>query len=302
MKTAERARGKWRGILLSLGVDERYLTAKHGPCPFCEGRDRFRWDNQDAKGTFYCSQCGAGDGIEFAKRFKGWTFQEAASAIDKICGVTSIDPHKKSVEPDDKQRRQMLNRLWAGAVPIDRHDLAGRYLIGRKVFPENVPSCLRFAKNCPIPSNGGFGPAMIALVHSIEGQAVQIHRTFLGPNGKANMDNPRALMNGKFPDGAAVRLARCDGLHLGIAEGIETALAASIKFRLPVWAALNANNLEKWTPPDGITHVTVFGDCDESFTGQAAAYVLARRLKTRMRINTQVRIPDVMGKDWADGE
>jgi phage/plasmid primase-like uncharacterized protein len=35
MKTLDAARGKWRGILLSLGIDEKYLRNKHGPCPLC---------------------------------------------------------------------------------------------------------------------------------------------------------------------------------------------------------------------------------------------------------------------------
>jgi len=45
--------------------------------------------------------------------------------------------------------------------------------------------------------------------------------------------------------------------------------------------------------------VAIFGDCDESFTGQAAAYALARRLVAD-GVSVVVRIPDTMGQDWAD--
>lgn len=41
------AAGRWRAILLSLGVNERALSGKHGPCPLCGGRDRFRFDDKD---------------------------------------------------------------------------------------------------------------------------------------------------------------------------------------------------------------------------------------------------------------
>jgi putative DNA primase/helicase len=298
MKTADRARGKWRGILIALGVDQRFLSSKHGPCPFCEGRDRFRWDNKGANGSFICSQCGAGDGIEFVKRFKGWTFNEAAREIDKVCGHVADEPQQvRRIDP--RARADMLNRLWASAKPLTAGDMAGRYLAKRGVLPLALPSCLRFAAECPIPFGGGMGPAMIALVMGPEGDAVNIHRTFLGPNGKADMENPRALMPGEFPDGSAVRLAPA-GDVLGIAEGIETALAASLKFGLPVWAAINAGSLAKWTPPPGVSEVVIFGDHDESFTGQAAAYTLANRLKARLRINARVMIPDTVGKDWAD--
>ena len=45
-------------------------------------------------------------------------------------------------------------------------------------------------------------------------------------------------MMGTMPTGAAVRLMPHEEM-LGIAEGIETALSASILFNVPVWAALD---------------------------------------------------------------
>ena len=60
------ARGRWRGILHSLGMDERSLSGKHCPCPLCGGKDRFRFDDKDGRGTYYCSGCGAGDGVKLA--------------------------------------------------------------------------------------------------------------------------------------------------------------------------------------------------------------------------------------------
>ena len=55
---------------------------------------------------------------------------------------------------------------------------------------------------------------------------------------------------------------------LGIAEGVETALAASIMFNVPVWAALNANRLKVWEPAEGVSEVVVFGDNDINSVGQ----------------------------------
>lgn len=299
MKTADRARGKWRGVLMALGVDQRYLTGKHGPCPFCEGRDRFRWDNDGGNGTFFCAQCGAGDGFEFLKRLKGWTFREAAHEVDGVLGhVREKDRPKPSFDP--KQRVDMLNRLWTGAVKLDGADMASRYLSGRGVLPESLPSCLRFAERCPVPHGGGFSPAMLAIVTDATGTPANIHRTFLGPNGKADMENPRAMMPGEVPDGSAVRLSQVHGARLGIAEGIETALAASKRFSVPVWAALNATMLAKWVPPAGVEEVLIFGDCDPAFGGQSAAFALAHRLAARLRMKVDVRIPQAVGTDWAD--
>ena len=101
-----------------------------------------------------------------------------------------------------------------------------------------------------------------------------------------------------MPSGAAVRLAPPEH-KLGIAEGIETALAASVLFNMPVWAALTAGLLGQWTPPAKVETVFVFGDNDASATGQAAAYTLTQKLKAK-GIATFVEIPLRTGEDWAD--
>ncbi|MEN9924033.1 MAG: hypothetical protein RL268_159 [Pseudomonadota bacterium] len=300
MNTTEAARGKWRGILLAMGVDgNRFLGGKHGPCPFCEGTDRFRWDNSEGKGSFICSQCGAGDGFEFLKRLKGWDFKTAAREVDKVIGHVRAEPVRRPM--DENARRERMNRMWADATELVPGDMAATYLAGRSVLPGEVPSCLRFHAACDAPDGKRY-PAMLALVHGPDGHPATIHRTFLGPNGKAAIDTPRALMPGEVPEGSAVRLYPVHGERLGIAEGIETAIAAAKRFRVPVWAALNATMLAKWQPPAGVTSVVVFGDNDPAFGGQAAAYALAHRLAARLRLSVEVMIPQATGRDWADAD
>ncbi len=52
------ARGHWAKILPALGVN--ILKNRHQPCPVCGGKDRFRFDDQEGRGTWFCNQCGAG--------------------------------------------------------------------------------------------------------------------------------------------------------------------------------------------------------------------------------------------------
>jgi putative DNA primase/helicase len=80
----DQARDRWPGILRELGVDERFLRNKHGPCPFCGGKDRYRFDDRDGKGTFFCNQCGPGDGMEFVMRYRKISFKEAAELVRGI--------------------------------------------------------------------------------------------------------------------------------------------------------------------------------------------------------------------------
>lgn len=297
MKTVDAARNKWRGILQSLGIDKRHLSGKHGPCPMCEGTDRFRFDDKGGNGSWICNVCGAGNGLDLLMTFHRWDFITAARKVDAIVGNVEVEAPRRVI--DDEQRAAMLNKLWASSRPIIEGDLAWRYLKSRRALPANMPACLRFAEACPVPGGGSL-PAMLALVTSQSGQPASIHRTFLGETGKANIATPRAMMPGDLPDGVAIRLYPVHGERLGVAEGIETALCAARRFRVPVWATISSGMLSKWQPPHGVTQVDVFADNDPAFGGQAAAYALAHRLAARLRIQVAVHIPDKPGRDWAD--
>ena len=297
-KTTNAARGKWRGILAELGAGELPRNAKkHGPCPICGGTDRFRFDDKEGRGTWICNHCGAGSGMELAMRLTGMGFAECASRIDGIVGNIKPEAPRQQPEMTDDERRRMLNEIWlAAAVPAEG-DLLHRYLAARCI-PE-APLDVRLHPACR-DGEGGVHPCMVAIVRDADGKPVSLHRTFLRRDGlaKAEIEKPRKYLGG-IPDGSAIRLGPANRI-LGIAEGIETALAASALFELPVWSAMDAGNLSKWSPPAGTEEVIVLGDSDEGFAGQAAAYTLARRIRhNRPEIHVTVRLPEI-GSDWND--
>lgn len=293
-RTVDVARGKWRGVLLTLGIEARFLTGKHGPCPLCGGKDRYRWDNRNGDGTYFCSGCGAGNAMDLLMAVKGWDFKKAAQEVDQVVGNVSAEPVKQAMP--EARRVSLLNDLWLGGVKVRDDSPVAAYLAMRGCSLPDT-DCLRYVENCPVP-DGGTMPAMVAMVMGPDGKPATLHRTFLGPRGKADMPNPRALMPGGLAEGSAVRLS-LHGERLGIAEGIETARASTRRFGLPCWAALNSVNLAKWRAPEGVRSIVIFGDNDPKFGGAAAAYECAHRNAVK-GVEVEVRIPQQIGLDWAD--
>lgn len=299
-RTTDAAKGKWKGILLSLGLPESVLQDKHGPCPICQdGTDRFRWDNKGGTGSYICTHCGAGDGMKLAELFTGKSFSQVATMIDAMIGNIKPDSQPAKTEMSDPDRRQILRSVWTETKPVALGDLAHVYLATRGVAEFIHPKALRYG--VLRDGEGGIRPCMVAIVSDADGKPSTMHRTFLRPDGKAKaeMDAPRKMMPGAMPDGGCVRLSEFGGGSIGIAEGIETAMSASALYSLPVWAALNTAALAKWQPPDGCEDVAIFSDNDKKFGGQAAAFALAHRLAVK-NMPVTVHIPDIAGTDWND--
>ena len=99
-KIIDLAAGQWPSILGALaGLSSEQLTDKHQPCPLCGGKDRYRFDDQDGTGSWFCNKCGGpsetgggGSGIELLMRRTGWTFKEAAQRVEQHLGVTPQRP------------------------------------------------------------------------------------------------------------------------------------------------------------------------------------------------------------------
>lgn len=294
----DQCQGKWRGILPALGMDSRFLSGKHGPCPICGGRDRFRFDDKDGRGTYICSGCGAGDGIALVMKSKGLDFKEAAQNIEAIVGSVPKELERRK-DRSEKSLREAMNAVWSAGLPVDEMNAVGRYLRARAIKMREWPKSLRYVERCR-HSAGGTHPAMVAKLTAPDGTPGQLHRTYLDFNGnKASGVECRMVMPGAIPKGSAVRLSAAAPI-MGIAEGIETALSASVIWSMPVWAALNTSGVMAWEPPEGTVEVIVFADNDANFAGQQAAFALAHRLAVQRSIRVRVEMPDEPDTDWND--
>src|SRR5262249_13795827 len=114
LDTIQRARHRWREILPRLGIETRFLTNTHGPCPLCGGRDRFRFDDRNGQGTYYCNQCGAGPGVILLRKKYGWDHKTACDEIDKIIGTGTAAAQAVPEAPRDSSDRRL--RAIEGAL------------------------------------------------------------------------------------------------------------------------------------------------------------------------------------------
>ncbi|HCU0915107.1 TPA: DUF927 domain-containing protein [Proteus mirabilis] len=77
------SQGRWLYILANLGITVPD-NHKHGACPKCGGKDRFRFDDKNGKGTWFCNQCGHGDGLDLVKLVTGKETKTACQEVSKI--------------------------------------------------------------------------------------------------------------------------------------------------------------------------------------------------------------------------
>jgi putative DNA primase/helicase len=304
----DRARGRWKDILSALGFPLAALSGRHCACPWCGGKDRFRWDDKEGSGSWFCSQCGAGHGVEAVIRWRKCEFSEAKEAIEKVLGQARVRMPSTRVASEDQQGR--MGAGWAQATRLNGMDPASRWLewrLGKAL--ETWPTQLRVVSKMPYGDRGSkvrtFHPAMVARFVSPDAQHTMLHRTYLrlDGRGKADVREARMFAPGSIPEGGAVRLAN-SAPAMGIATGIETSLAAMLLFKIPVWATLNDALLVKWIPPETVRNITIFGDNDVKFGGAMAAFGLAHKLACDRRYSfieqIDVRIPDHIGQDFND--
>jgi putative DNA primase/helicase len=296
--TAQRqANGKWMNVLTALGVSSKYLSGKHTPCPICAGKDRFRFDDKDGRGTFICSNCGAGDGFNFVSKY----FRvDLANAKEKVVSVLpNIKPDEKvKVKADPEKIRRNAISFWRSTKVVSAYTPVGKYLMRRcgLFMPFDV---IREGYGVIHPEDHKPYNVMASKISAPSGEGISIHQTYVTIDGqKAPVENSKRMLAGSLPAGSAIRLGE-PSERMGVAEGIETAISASLVANMPVWSCISAPILKGFEPPEICKSLTIFADNDKNFVGQAAAYELARRISMSYKIHVEVRVPEIVG-DWND--
>lgn len=223
-------------------------------------------------------------------------FQECA----RLVGLDAMRP-----APKWQQQRQETKRAEPRDVSLDIariraecEPLAGTlgetYLAGRGLKDPASPDLLFHPDLTDFETRRGYF-GIVATVRNGAGEPTGIHRTFLTDDGTGKAAPGRKMLGPVA--GGSVRLWPILDGSLGIAEGIETALAVMRIFpSVSCWAALSADNVARFECPAGVEDVTVYRDAGEA--GEKAATVLAGRLGAagmRCRI-----VAPIYGDDFND--
>lgn len=243
------------------------------------------------------------DGSFAVHSFAGDDWRECKDHVRALLGLGGFEPHAANDNRstfstatlladarDEARRTERALGLWRSAVAIDG-TLAASYLANRGLAYSGA--ALRFHPSCPFGQERH--PAMLGLMVDMATNSPRgIHRTALLPDGTGKAAPGKKMLGPS--GGACVKLTDDADVAdaLGIAEGIETALATGFA---PMWACLSAGTMERFPVLAGIEALTIFADSDK--TGIEAANDCGRRWHEAGREVT-IAEPIEPGADFAD--
>jgi hypothetical protein len=143
-------------------------------------------------------------------------------------------------------------------------------------------------------------PALIAPIKDSTGSLVAVQRLWCLPSVESTAKDSRAPLQarkkvlGAMADGS-VRLAAA-GSALGLAEGVETAIAAMMLFKVPTWAVCGAARLASVWVPDCVDQLYIFGDRGSAGERLAEGAWLAQGRQRQC----EIVLPDEGYGDFAD--
>lgn len=292
--------GHWPELLAAVGIDIP-RRGKHGPCPACGGRDRFRLDDRAGRGTWICNQCGSGDGLDLVCRVLSTTPKAAAELLAPLVGVSAAgaDPAERErvhqqqqarAEADAKQAEQLRQKAARRAAAI-----AGD--VAQGVSPYFTVKGLEWpqaAINRTLIREGGenFPAGSLVVVLTDEAGAlvnVQLIRA----------DGTKRYLHGGQKAGAYHRIE--GGALVAICEGYATGLSVHLAIGATVYCAMDAGNLLAVTTIARRQHpearILLCGDNDAHTQGNPGK---TKAEHAAAAIGGLVALPPEFSGDWND--
>ncbi|WP_329502698.1 DUF927 domain-containing protein [Klebsiella aerogenes] len=268
-----KANGYWPSILERLAIP---TNRSEGPCPACGGNTRYRFDDKDNRGTYFCSHCGAGTGLDLVMKVNQCGAREAAELVAEAMVLPMPEPKPA------RERPQM--------------DIAGKVAaLVSKAAPGQSAYLTSKGLQCPLP--------MLS-----DGSLLLVLRNGAGETTGAQVikpDGAKRLVAGTVKKGSFCELNSVElSETVIIAEGLATALSVQqIRPDAVIIAAIDAGNLlpvaqlMRQRYPDTQIIIAADNDCKpgEPNTGKDAAEKAAKS------VSGWVALPQSEEKaDWND--
>lgn len=262
--------------------------------------------------------CSAKEALNWAK---GWLGLAEGTGPRKSISAErqkEIDDRKRErdwLDAKDRIRRATsAAQIWKESVRLC--DQGVTYLEKRGIDQSYAGTELRLHRNLVYPTGDQnrltVFPAIIGRVSDEAGKGTGVWRIYLQPTGEGKAPVENAKLGLGHCLGGAVRIGGVWS-EIGIAEGIETALACrQLMHRttgtlIPVWSALSSAGVAGIQLPPEVLSVRIFADNDamkfrngkiKPSSGMSAARSLADRLEVEGR-TVRIEEPPV-NMDWLD--
>ena len=302
MKISEitaQAVGKWDYIFHSLGIEVG--NGKHCPCPICGGKDRFRFDNQNGRGTYICNQCGSGDGLELIKHYYHCDAKEASI---KVAEYLNLPNQSNQIRDKTVFRKRDSEQLHNNNIPENPVCKKVEYLLSKATLGQSeylTKKGLTF--DLPLLDNGRIFAPMLNLHNEYAGGQ------FIESDGSkhlmkgSNKKGAFILVSSILSRPAEVRAKVLTHNEIIICEGLATGISiAQFRHQSLVISAIDAGNLihvaKAIRDVNQTAKIIIAGDND---IGQSPNKGLAKAMEAAQAVNGYYSIPDTDFKaDWDD--
>ncbi|QAR47400.1 DNA primase [Kosakonia cowanii] len=286
--TVNMACGHWPRILPALGVP--VIRNRHQACPVCGGSDRFRFDDKEGRGTWFCNQCGAGDGLKLVEKVFGVSASEAAGKVNAVTGtLPPVVPAATATADAGTDAARKAAAARAAELVASARPATGNTYLTRKGLAER--ECLTLTTTHKTGGVSYRAGDVVVPLHDDTGRLVNVQLI--------NADGDKRTLKGGAVKGAChiIEGQKQAGKRLWIAEGYATALTVHHLTGETVMVALSSVNLLSLASLARRQHpacqIILAADRDLSGDGQTKAAAAADAC------NGVVALPPVFG-DWND--
>ncbi len=249
--------GQWATVLGNYGC-QLLSGRKHGPCPVCGGKDRFRFDDKNGRGTWFCSQCepNSGGGLLLLSRYIGKSVMDTAKELTGDIKLKTIPKKKVHIVNHNEVREAGIEQAKKGAALLMASSMMSEHqYMNDKGFSDQWP-----VNGEAIYSKGGIiakGDLLLVPVYKnnllVNVQKITkdgVKRPLFG----GDMQSVNHVIDGKIK-------------NIAVVEGYATGITINKLTGFKTYVAFNTGNLEsavrqvKTEYTDA--NIIVFGDHDE---------------------------------------